>query len=192
MKIYLASASPRRAEILSQIGISFEQFSVSIDESVRPNEKPLTYLNRIVQNKLNSAKDSKDLIENLPVLVADTIVVKDGVIFGKPVSFHDSKNMLLSLSNSWHKVMTSCSLEYNGRIINNVSENKVKFRTLSLDEIEKYWETGEPEDKAGSYAIQGMGAIFVKKIKGSYSGVVGLNIFDLSKMLSKLGFEILK
>jgi septum formation protein len=125
-------------------------------------------------------------------VVADTIVVKDGVIFGKPVSFHDSKNMLLSLSNSWHKVMTSCSLEYNGRIINNVSENKVKFRTLSLDEIEKYWETGEPEDKAGSYAIQGMGAIFVEKIKGSYSGVVGLNIFDLSKMLSKLGFEILK
>lgn len=190
MRLNLASASPRRAELLGQIGIKFDQFAVNIDENVFPNESPEKYLNRIIELKLNAARKLLHDENIYPTLVADTIVTKGVEIFGKPNSYYDAEKFLLSLSNSWHKVMSRCAIEYNGKIINKTRETWVKFRKLNKDTIKKYWLSGEPQDKAGAYAIQGKGATFVEKIEGSYSGVVGLDIFDVSNMLSELGLDV--
>jgi septum formation protein len=190
MRLNLGSSSPRRAELLGQIGIKFDQFAVDIDETVFPNESPEKYLNRIIELKLNAARKFLHDENVYPTLVADTIVTKGVEIFGKPDSYYDAEKFLLILSNSWHKVMSCCAIEYNGKIINKTRETWVKFRKLNKDTIKKYWLSGEPQDKAGAYAIQGKGATFVEKIEGSYSGVVGLDIFDVSNMLSELGLDV--
>ena len=189
MKLRLASSSPRRAELLNQMGIQFDQFSVSVDEVIFSNESPKEYLKRIVKLKLSFAK--QNLTGSIyPILVADTIVTKKGKILGKPKGYQEAEMFLLLLSNSWHKVMSRCAIEFNGKIINKTRETWVKFRKLNKDEIKKYWLSGEPQDKAGAYAIQGRGATFVERIEGSYSGVVGLDIFDVSNMLSELGLDV--
>ena len=189
MKIYLASKSPRRAELLSQIGIQYEIIPISVDESYQARELPCDYLKRVTQQKLFAAKKSPLIMDNYPILVADTIIVKSGKILGKPNDALQAKEMLLALSNSWHLVGTECLIEYNQKIINKTSETWVKFRKLNLNEIDKYCASDEPIDKAGSYAIQGNGAVFIEKIEGSYSGVMGLDLYNVNAMLTEIGFD---
>lgn len=189
MHLQLVSASARRAELLKQIGIPFKQYSVDIDESATAGENAKDYLKRVVNDKLKAAEQLPGIKADQPILVADTVVVKEHHIFGKPVDYAQAEQMLLSLSNDWHQVLTSCVIKHHGKILNKVRETWVKFRKLNRNDIDDYWACGEPRGKAGSYAIQGKGAVFVEQIQGSYSGVMGLDVFDVYMMLSELDWQ---
>ena len=187
--IILASASPRRKELLDQIKVIYEVYPVDIDETPKPNENPLDYVQRVAAEK--SATCVAQLNPSVPVLAADTSVILNGVIMGKPKDQRDALAMLMQLSGKTHQVYTALSLR--GREHSQVvSKTDVTFRTLTEQEILTYWQTGEPLDKAGSYAIQGLGGVFVESIKGSFSGVVGLPLFETAQLLSKQGIEFLK
>jgi septum formation protein len=187
--IYLASQSPRRAELLSILNVRFKQFSVDIDETVWKSERPIDYINSVTNLKMVSTV--KRVGDNKPVLVADTIVVIDGLIMGKPVSFEESKRMLSMLSGRVHQVITMISVSYKGNVYSSISKSDVKFRAIACHEIEAYWKTGEPQDKAGSYGIQGLGSIFIEKIEGSYTAIMGMPHFEVSDLLGKCGITIL-
>lgn len=185
-QIILASASPRRMELLDQMGIQYQVSPVNLDETPFNQEPPALYVQRIAAEKSLAAIDKT----HLPVLAADTSVVLDNEILGKPVDKKHAMQMLNLLSGETHQVYTAVSLRgTEHRQIVTVTE--VTFKILSELEIEAYWATGESEDKAGAYAIQGFGAMFVKEIKGSYSGVVGLPIFETAEILAKEGIKIL-
>lgn len=187
--IILASASPRRKELLDQIKVIYEVYPVDIDETPKPNENPLDYVQRVAAEK--SATCVAQLNPSVPVLAADTSVILNGVIMGKPKDQRDALAMLMQLSGKTHQVYTALSLR--GREHSQVvSKTDVTFRTLTEQEILTYWQTGEPLDKAGSYAIQGLGGVFVESIKGSFSGVVGLPLFETAQLLSKQGIELFK
>lgn len=187
--IILASASPRRRELLDQIGVSYLVKPVDLDETPSANESPLAYVQRIAAEK--SALCLAQSTDNLPVLAADTAVICKGLILGKPKDQADGLAMLSLLSGATHQVYSAVSLR--GREHwQAVSVTEVTFRSLSEREMLAYWQTGEPADKAGGYAIQGLGGIFVAAIKGSFSGVVGLPIFETAELLSKHGIKILK
>lgn len=186
-QIILASASPRRKELLDQIKVNYLIHPVDLDETPLANETPLAYVQRIAAEK--SAVCATQLNTELPVLAADTSVVLDKLIMGKPKSQHDALTMLKQLSGKTHQVYTAISLR--GREHSQaVSITEVTFRELSEQEILAYWQTGEPFDKAGSYAIQGKGGLFVESIKGSYSGVVGLPLFETAQLLLQQGIEL--
>jgi septum formation protein len=187
--IILASASPRRKELLDQIKVIYEVYPVDIDETPKPNENPLDYVQRVAAEK--SATCVAQLNPSVPVLAADTSVILNGVIMGKPKDQRDALAMLMQLSGKTHQVYTALSLR--GREHSQVvSKTDVTFRTLTEQEILTYWQTGEPLDKAGSYAIQGLGGVFVESIKGSFSGVVGLPLFETAQLLSKQGIELFR
>ena len=187
--IILASASPRRKELLDQIKVIYEVYPVDIDETPKPNETPLDYVQRVAAEK--SATCVAQLNPSVPVLAADTSVILNGVIMGKPKDQRDALAMLMQLSGKTHQVYTALSLR--GREHSQVvSKTDVTFRTLTEQEILTYWQTGEPLDKAGSYAIQGLGGVFVESIKGSFSGVVGLPLFETAQLLSKQGIELFR
>jgi len=187
--IILASASPRRKELLDQIKVIYEVYPVDLDETPKPNENPLDYVQRVAAEK--SATCVAQLNPSVPVLAADTSVILNGVIMGKPKDQRDALAMLMQLSGKTHQVYTALSLR--GREHSQVvSKTDVTFRTLTEQEILTYWQTGEPLDKAGSYAIQGLGGVFVESIKGSFSGVVGLPLFETAQLLSKQGIELFK
>ena len=186
--LYLASSSPRRKELLSEIGVQFEVISQSVDESLKIEESPASYVMRLAQNKAEAGRDVLPGENLVPVLGADTIVVCQGEILGKPVNEADAKRMLSLLSGQWHEVLTAVCLTNGNKSKIITSKSRVKFRTLSEEEIELYWLSGEPQDKAGSYAIQGLGGIFVERLEGSYSGVVGLPIYETAELLKT--FEI--
>ncbi len=180
--IYLASQSPRRRELLTQIGITYELLSNDIDESVLPNEQPAAYVERLAIEKAQAGQELA--IENKPVLGSDTIVVINNQIMGKP---HDEKHaiaMLLSLSGKEHQVMTAVALVLGTKVHSEVVITKVKFRDISEQEAVNYWQSGEPKDKAGGYGIQGLGAQFVEKIDGCYFAVVGLPLMRTQQMLN--------
>lgn len=188
-RIILASASPRRRELLAQIGVSCVAQSVDLDETPSANESPLTYVQRIAAEK--SAACLIRTGGNLPILAADTAVVIDGRILGKPKNQADGQAMLTLLSGKTHQVYSAVSLR--GREHwQAVSITEVTFRALSRHEMLAYWRTGEPLDKAGGYAIQGVGGIFIEAIKGSFSGVVGLPVFETAELLLKQGIKILR
>ena len=185
-QLILASASPRRKELLDQIGVSYIVHAVDIDETPLPLEQPQAYVQRIAAAKSDVCLALRN--DNLPVLAADTTVVLGQTIMGKPKNQDDAVNMLGQLSGSTHQVYTAVSLR--GREhwqVLNITE--VTFKTLAIEEILAYWQTGEPQDKAGSYAIQGLGAVFVEQIKGSFSRVVGLPLFETSQLLLKQGIH---
>ena len=189
IQIILASASPRRKELLDQIKVSYQVYPVDLDETPLPNEKPLAYVRRLAAEK--SAACVAQLKTDKPVLAADTSVILGDVIMGKPQSQDDATAMLSQLSGRTHQVYSAISLR--GREHSQaVSITEVKFRRLTHQEILDYWFTGEPLDKAGSYAIQGLGGIFVESIVGSFSGVVGLPLFETAQLLSKQGIELFK
>ena len=189
VQIILASASPRRKELLDQIKVIYRVHPVDLDETPLPNEAPLDYVQRLAAEK--SAACLAQLNTETPVLAADTAVVLGCVIMGKPKDQADALAMLTQLSGKTHQVYSAISLR--GREHSQaVSITDVTFRRLTEREILDYWNTGEPLDKAGSYAIQGMGGMFVKSIKGSFSGVVGLPMFETAELLSKQGIELFK
>lgn len=187
-KIILASASPRRRELLDQIGVQYTVCSVDIDEKPLADEQPVAYVQRIAAEKLAAVATNTG---KLPILAADTAVVLESDIMGKPGNLSDAMRMLSQLSGKMHQVYTAVSLrgQFHQQAL---SVTDVTFRTLTEHEIEHYWQTGEPADKAGSYAIQGLGALFVQSIKGSFSGVVGLPIFETAEILANEGIQIFK
>jgi septum formation protein len=176
----LASASPRRRELLAQIGVPHSVKPAHIDESRKPSESASEYVLRLATEKAASIWREA---ANLPVLAADTTVVLDGDIFGKPRDRDDALQMLSALSNRAHEVLTAVALATADGIATALSESKVRFRKITEAERIAYWNTGEPRDKAGAYAIQGMGAIFIESIGGSYSGVMGLPLFETAELL---------
>jgi septum formation protein len=180
----LASVSPRRRELLTQIGVPHLVTGAHIDESVHPGERPHDYVQRMARTKAQTVWE-QDL--SLPVLGADTTVVLDGKVFGKPADQADAARMLGLLSGRTHEVLTAIALASKEGLEMRVSVSAVRFRSLTADEIVAYWETGEPRDKAGAYAIQGLGAVFIESLTGSFSGVMGLPLFETSELLRAAG-----
>ncbi|HWG31024.1 MAG TPA: Maf family protein [Steroidobacteraceae bacterium] len=180
----LASVSPRRQELLSQIGVPHTVTGAHIDETVRPEEGAREYVIRMAREKALAVRGKG---ERLPVLAADTTVVLDEVIFGKPTGRADGLAMLGRLSGRTHSVLTAVALSAGQELSVSVSASEVRFRPLSAEECAAYWETGEPHDKAGSYAIQGRGAVFIEWLSGSYSGVMGLPLYETAELLRAAG-----
>jgi septum formation protein len=190
MQIILASASPRRKELLDQVGIRYHVDPVDIDESPRNNETATDLVQRLAREKAQAAwrKSSRDL----PVLGADTLGVIGRQILVKPTGFEHAAEMLQSMSGNWHEVLSAVAVCNYGETRVKLNVTKVLFRDLTFDEIRQYWETGEPQDKAGAYAIQGLGGIFVKRIEGSYSSVMGLPLYETQQLLADVDIHILK
>lgn len=188
-QIILASASPRRRELLDQIGIAYEVWPVDIDETPNSNEAPADYARRIAAEK-SAACHRLARHKDLPVLAADTAVVLHGRIMGKPKDREDALAMLRQLSGQTHQVLSAVSLR--GRLHGEaLSVTEVTFRTIGEREMRAYWATSEPADKAGAYAIQGLGSVFVQSIAGSFSGVVGLPLFETAELLLQQGIQVL-
>ena len=183
MKIYLASKSPRRHELLKKIGVDFEVINVDIDESCNINETPIDYANRMAIEK---ARSGKMLIKNnSPVLAADTTIVVDNNILGKAECKQGAAEMLLKLSGRVHNVLSSVAV-IGDKEMSRINISKVTFRKLSKNDIYSYCETNEPIGKAGGYAIQGKGALLIEKLEGSYSGVMGLPLDETHQLLVEL------
>jgi septum formation protein len=189
VQIILASASPRRKELLDQIKVTYKVHQVDLDETPLPDETPLDYVLRLAAEK--SAACAAQLKTEIPVLAADTAVILGCVIMGKPKDQADALAMLTRLSGKTHQVYSAISLRGREHSLA-VSITEVTFRHLTEREMLDYWHSGEPVDKAGSYAIQGLGAMFVESIKGSFSGVVGLPLFETAELLAKQGIELFK
>ena len=185
--LYLASTSPRRRELLRQIGVQQKALSVQVDESSHSNESPQHYVQRLSKAKAESGWRfvQENGLPSLPVLGSDTTVVLDGKILGKPANQEQCVSSLLSLSGKTHQVMTAVSIKQADRVETVLSVTDVTFFVLSEVDAIRYWSTGEPQDKAGGYGIQGYGAVFVEKISGSYSGVVGLPIEKTVELLKQ-------
>ena len=185
MMLVLASQSPRRAQLLKQIGVPFSQYSVDIDETVRVGEKPETYVKRMAQEKSSAGYQRGQ--NNQIVLGADTIVVTNNSILGKPKDKIDGIHMLSLLSDNTHQVFTAVTMTSAEQKKTVLVETHVCFGPLSKQQMAWYWQTGEPQDKAGGYGIQGLGGQFVKHIKGSYSAVVGLPLYQTRILLTEFG-----
>jgi septum formation protein len=194
--IYLASRSPRRRELLSQIGVRYHLLLFrnrpdtppDVDESVLPNEAPDAYVERVARAKAEAGWRLLRL-RNLPfapVLSADTTVTLDGRILGKPADRKEAAEMLAALSGQRHEVLTAVALKRDDELDSLLSRSEVQFKKLSVEEITQYVATGECDDKAGAYAIQGRAARFVTELRGSYSGVMGLPLYETSQLLEKL------
>ncbi len=188
--IVLASASPRRRELLQQIGVIHEVIVADVHEVAAPGERAEDYVRRIALAKAQAVRARLDAARALPVLGADTEVVLDGVILGKPFSRDAGLAMLERLSGRSHVVLSAVALIDANRHAVRVSRSVVTFRAISAIERERYWSSGEPVDKAGGYAIQGLGAVFIERLEGSYSGVMGLPIFETAALLHEFGIEV--
>jgi septum formation protein len=180
----LASASPRRRALLAQIGVSHVVRGANLDETPHAQETPRDYVARVAAAK---ACTIRSIDAALPVLGADTIVVVDGTMFGKPDDRAHGLAMLASLSGRSHEVLSAVALADARGVAIAVSASAVRFRTLSAAECQAYWDSGEPRDKAGAYAIQGLAAAFVESLHGSYSGVMGLPLFETAALLRAAG-----
>ncbi|MEJ2686314.1 MAG: Maf family protein [Gammaproteobacteria bacterium] len=189
--IYLASASPRRRELLAQIGVPTQRLVVDVDETLAPGETPERYVSRLALDKARAGWRASQRGAHAPVLGADTVVVLDGQVLGKPRDRDDGLAMLSGLSGRSHRVLSGVALVQGSREAVTVSVSTVTFRTLSEGERRAYWESGEPSDKAGAYAIQGMGAAFVSYLEGSYSGVMGLPLYETAQLLAGFGYELI-
>ena len=188
--LVLGSTSPRRAELLQQIGLTFAVQSPSIDESIGSEESPSRYVKRMSDEKFGSLIGG--LSDGQVLLTADTVVVHQGQILGKPESEAQGKETLQQLSGSQHRVLSSVTVGTTESLNRQITvETKVKFRTLTKREIDAYWRTGEPSDKAGGYGIQGIGAVFVECIEGSYTNVVGLPLTETAGLLAAFNITTL-
>ena len=190
--IYLASSSPRRQELLRQLGIAFEVVVPQISEQPRTDELATDYVLRLAAEKARCVVRRVDSRPGspLPVLGADTEVVVDREILGKPRNRDHACQMLRRLSGRTHRVLTALCIVNQGVERSAISESRVTFGTLSEEEIARYWESGEPADKAGAYAIQGRAAAFIARLEGSYSGVMGLPLYELAMLLREMGRPI--
>lgn len=184
--IHLASSSPRRREILKQLGLSFSAAAVDVDETPHPGETADVLVLRLAAAKTRCAGGRRNQV----VIAADTAVVLDGVIFGKPRDRDDALRMLGELSGRWHRVVTGVAVLSAGTLNTAMSSTDVLFREIRPDEALAYWHSGEPGDKAGAYAVQGRGGVFVESLHGSYSGVVGLPVFETANLLARAGVDV--
>ena len=185
VRVILASQSPRRRELLAQIGITHEVRPADVDETVWPGEAPVPHSERLARDKAHTLAL---LHPEAVVIGSDTIVVIDGAILGKPASRDDAIAMLERLSGREHTVYTSVAVAHEGRTLSGVEAVQVQFRTLTRAQIEAYVDTGEPMDKAGAYGIQGYGATLVERINGDYFAVMGLPLGRLVGLIRELGY----
>lgn len=198
-EIYLASRSPRRLELLQQMGIACKTVLLreeinrqrDVDETPLSSENPYIYVERMAKMKaeIGVLRARQRGLPTMPMLGADTIVVFNGTIFGKPADQADARRMLKLLSGTQHEVLTGVAITDGTRLLHDTSISRVRFRDITDDEISAYIATHEPMGKAGAYAIQGMGAVFIERLEGSYSGVMGLPIFETSMLLSQFGIK---
>jgi septum formation protein len=195
--IYLASRSPRRRELLTQIGVRYHLLlfrdrpdsPIEINEEPLPGEAPDAYVERVALAKAEAGwkRMMQRNLPHSPVLAADTTVALDGRIFGKPATREEAAGMLAALSGRSHEVLTAIALQYGDRAERALSRSEVRFKDLSQKEIADYVATGEADDKAGGYAIQGRAARFIAELRGSYSGVMGLPLYETAQLLDRLG-----
>ena len=190
-RLLLASQSPRRRELLTQIGIDFQVVSADIDEQQHVGELPAAYVTRVASEKAWAGWHAQSKMMKTPGLAADTAVVIGSQIMGKPVDEADAFAMLRRLSGRTHEVYSGVAL-VDGETHVRISCSEVTFRLISDDEIAAYWQSGESLDKAGGYAIQGMAALFISNLNGSYSGVMGLPLFETAELLYDAGYDLLR
>ena len=181
--VYLASASPRRRELLRQLGVEFRVLSPEVDERLQPDERPDAYVLRLAAMKARAVWEGLAAAGRAPVLAADTTVFAGGEVLGKPAGRDDAIRMLTRLSGVTHVVLTGIALIDEHGLQQRLSRSEVTFRAIDAAEAVAYWDTGEPCDKAGGYAIQGFGAGFVRHLSGSFSGVMGLPLFETAALL---------
>lgn len=184
-QLVLASASPRRAALLTQLGYVFTVKAVDVDETRRADESVDTMVQRLALAKATVAAVG----ESLPVLGADTAVALDGEVLGKPTDRAEGMRMLALLAGRTHDVLTAIALVQDGRAEVRVARSRVTFRAIDATEAQRYWDSGEPRDKAGGYGIQGIGGIFAERIEGSYSGIVGLPLAETDALLQAFGVD---
>jgi len=184
--VCLASMSPRRRELLAQIGVPHTVVAAHVDESLLPRESPADYVARLARLKAITVRERGEV---LPVLAADTSVVLEGSVFGKPADRADGLAMLAALAGRTHEVLTAVALATPRGVALRVNCSSVRFRDIERAEREAYWDTGEPHDKAGGYAVQGYGAVFIAGLSGSYSGVMGLPLFETAELLRDAGIR---
>jgi len=187
--IILASASPRRQALLRQIGVRFRQQVAEVDETPQDNESAQDYVLRLAVAKARAVRQ-QSADDEAPVLGADTVVVADGKLLGKPADLAHARDMLQLLSGRRHQVLSAVAV-VKERQAAAVCDSSVWFRALSEKDIGDYWKTGEPRDKAGAYGIQGVGAIFIERLEGSYSGVMGLPLYETAQLLQDFGIQVL-
>ena len=185
--VFLASASPRRRELLRQIGVAVRLLEVSVDEIAERGEEPCAYVTRLARLKAEAGWAQRDAAKGAPVLAADTAVIVDGEILGKPRNRADAAAMLERLSGRSHEVLTAVALRTEHGVESRVSRSVVSFRQVGAAEALRYWQSGEPCDKAGGYGIQGYAAVFVAGLSGSYSGVMGLPLYETAQLLDAAG-----
>ena len=200
-RIYLASQSPRRRELLKQIGVNFEMLllrsdprrKVDVDEAPHVEELPETYVKRVCEAKANAGWGALKFrnLPAFPVLAADTSVIVDGKIIGKPRDREEAAAMLRQLSGRQHQVLSAVAMAFEGRTETRLSVSEITFASISEERILRYILTNEPLDKAGAYAIQGYAAAFIKEMGGSYSGVMGLPLFETAELLQIFGYPVL-
>lgn len=193
-RIYLASQSPRRRELLQQLGIACQVLPSHIDENPQTGEIVAAYVIRLAREKAEVClrRVAHESLEPLPVLAADTTVCLDGDILGKPEDAGAAFAMLKSLSGRWHEVHTAVAVATSAGTETALSTTHVEMTAISDADILAYVASGEPYDKAGAYGIQGLAGIFIKRIEGSYSGVMGLPVFETAQLLRSAGIELLK
>jgi septum formation protein len=189
-KLVLASGSPRRLQLLASLGLECEVFPVDLDESPRPGEAPSVYACRLAAEKAGAAVAR--LGSERLVLAADTVVALGDEIFGKPAGAAEAVRMLRRLSGRAHEVHTAVAAAQGDRTSLRLSSSEVRFNDLADEEIEAYVASGEPLDKAGAYGIQGLAAVFVTRLCGSYSGVVGLPLFETAELLREHGIDVIR
>lgn len=190
MWLYLASSSPRRQALLRQIGVEFEVVVPDVDEARLPGEAPSAYVMRLAEKKAQAAQRTISCKRKpeAPILAADTAVVLEDDILDKPPDRTAGIALLQRLADRTHQVLTGLYLIHEHGTHTALSTTEVRFGPLAARECEQYWDTGEPPDKAGGYAIQGRAAAFIAEIRGSYSGVVGLPLYELKQLLNKIGW----
>jgi septum formation protein len=188
--IYLASASPRRSALLTQIGVEHRIRPVDVDEQIGPAESPAQYVERLAVLKAETLWEQLAESERRPVLGSDTTVAIGDEVLAKPLSERDGLRMLRLLSGRTHQVYTAVALRHAAGCAARVSVSDVAFRRLSEEECDAYWRSGEPADKAGGYAVQGRAAVFIERISGSYSGIMGLPLYETGELLRGIGWRI--
>jgi nucleoside triphosphate pyrophosphatase len=186
--LHLASKSPRRSELLTQIGVIHTIINVDIDETPHRGEQPEEYVVRLAQEKAIAGQAKLNTSNHSLVLAADTSVVVDGQILGKPQDRDDALNMMRLLSNRSHWVFSGIALAGDD-VTSSVNASKVTFCDVTLEQATAYWNSTEPTDKAGGYGIQGLGSIFITRIEGSFSGVMGLPLFETAQLLMQAGID---
>lgn len=185
--IVLASASTRRSELLDQIGVRHRAMAAGVDETAHAGEPPEEYVLRLAREKAAAVVAALGGRPDRPVLAADTTIAHQGRIIGKPEDEEDCVRILSQLSGTSHEVLTAVALAQAGTTRTAFSASRVTFRPISVEESRRYWATGEPAGKAGAYAIQGFGAVFVARLEGSFSGVMGLPLFETVALLDSAG-----